>query len=95
MFGGLTLLWLFVVGNLKIEAITALLLSDILYFEADGNYLKLCALSGQYHLRSTILAVEEQQSEEVYTLHQSSRKLKHDMKNHLMVLSSYLALGEL
>lgn len=39
---------------------TALLLSDILYFEADGNYLKLCALSGQYHLRSTILAVEEQ-----------------------------------
>lgn len=36
------------------------MLSDILYFEADGNYLKLCALSGQYHLRSTILAVEEQ-----------------------------------
>ena len=43
---------------------TALLLSDILYFEADGNYLKLCGLSGQYHFRSTILSVEEQLKED-------------------------------
>lgn len=39
---------------------TALLLSDILYFEADGNYLKLCTMSGQFRLRSTIQAVENQ-----------------------------------
>ena len=31
---------------------------DILYFEADGNYLKLFAKTGQYRLRSTITAVE-------------------------------------
>lgn len=38
---------------------TALLLSDILYLEADGNYLRLCSASGQYHFRSTILAAEK------------------------------------
>ncbi len=32
--------------------------SDILYFEADGNYLKLYAATGQYRFRSTIAAVE-------------------------------------
>ncbi|MCM1231149.1 MAG: LytTR family DNA-binding domain-containing protein [Muribaculum sp.] len=32
--------------------------SDILYFEADGNYLKLFAKTGQYRFRSTITAVE-------------------------------------
>lgn len=37
------------------------------------------------------LAEEEQRREEVYALHQAGRKLKHDMKNHLMVISSYLA----
>ena len=39
---------------------TAVLLSDILYFESDGNYLKLSSVSGQYRFRSTILAAEEQ-----------------------------------
>ena len=39
---------------------TVVLLSDILYFESDGNYLKLCTVSEQYHFRSTIQAVEEQ-----------------------------------
>lgn len=32
--------------------------SDLLYFEADGNYLKLYAKTGQYRFRSTITAVE-------------------------------------
>lgn len=35
-----------------------LLLSEILFFEADGNYLKLCAKNGEYRIRSTITAVE-------------------------------------
>lgn len=30
------------------------------------------------------------QEEEIRTLHQNVRKLKHDMKNHMMVLASYL-----
>ena len=36
----------------------SLLLSDILYFEAEGNYLKLFSKEGQYRFRSTISAVE-------------------------------------
>lgn len=35
-----------------------LIQSDILYFEADGNYLKLFAKTGWYRFRSTIAAVE-------------------------------------
>ena len=36
----------------------SLLLSDILYFEAEGNYLKLFSKEGAYRFRSTISAVE-------------------------------------
>lgn len=35
-----------------------LFLSDILYFEAEGNYLKLFSKTGQYRFRSTITSVE-------------------------------------
>lgn len=35
-----------------------LFLSDILYFEAEGNYLKLFSKTGQYRFRSTIASVE-------------------------------------
>lgn len=35
-----------------------LLLADILYFEADGNYLKIRTRTGQYRFRSTVTAVE-------------------------------------
>lgn len=35
-----------------------LFLSDILYFEADGNYLRLFTGTGQYRFRSTIASVE-------------------------------------
>lgn len=35
-----------------------LFLSDIYYFEAEGNYLKLFSKTGQYRFRSTITAVE-------------------------------------
>lgn len=33
---------------------------------------------------------EKEQGEEILRLHESARKLKHDMKNHLMVIASYL-----
>ena len=35
-----------------------LLIDDILYFESEGNYLKLFAKSGEYRLRETLSAVE-------------------------------------
>lgn len=35
-----------------------LFLSDILYFEAEGNYLKIFSKTGQYRFRSTIASVE-------------------------------------
>ena len=35
-----------------------LFLEDILYFEAEGNYLKLFSKTGQYRFRSTITSVE-------------------------------------
>lgn len=35
-----------------------LFLSDIMYFEAEGNYLKLFSKTGQYRFRSTIISVE-------------------------------------
>lgn len=35
-----------------------LLLDDIVYFEAEGNYLKLFAKSGEYRFRDTITSVE-------------------------------------
>lgn len=34
------------------------------------------------------------QDEEIRTLHENARRLKHDMKNHIMVLSSYLAVED-
>ena len=48
-------------------------------------------LAYQYRQMQEELAEREQQREEIYELHRSGRRLKHDMKNHLMVLSSYLA----
>lgn len=36
----------------------SLLISDILYFEAEGNYLKLFSKTGQYRFRGTITSVE-------------------------------------
>lgn len=35
-------------------------------------------------------AYAEEQDAEIRALHQNARKLKHDMKNHLMVIASYL-----
>lgn len=33
---------------------------------------------------------EKEQSEEILMLHETARKLKHDMKNHIMVIATYL-----
>lgn len=65
------------------------------YEELNDKYTRLyeanLELAYQYQQMQEELAEKEQQREEVYALHQSGRKLKHDMKNHLMVICSYLA----
>ena len=58
------------------------------------SYLALLAEKSelQYQLsrQSAEVAHASLQEEEIRTLHQNVRKLKHDMKNHMMVLASYL-----
>ena len=51
----------------------------------------------KYELDSCKWQMEEisKQDEEIRTLHQNTRKLKHDMRNHLMVLASYINSGDL
>jgi sensor histidine kinase regulating citrate/malate metabolism len=38
---------------------------------------------------------EKKQSEEILRLHESARRLKHDMKNHIMVIAKFLQEGEM
>lgn len=65
------------------------------YEELNGKYIRLyethSELAYEYQQLQEELSERELQKEAVYALHQSGRKLKHDMKNHFMVLSSYLA----
>ena len=51
----------------------------------------------KYELDSCKWQMEEisKQDEEIRTLHQNTRKLKHDMRNHLMVLASYINSGDM
>ena len=56
------------------------------YEELDRRYARLyeehSELVYQYRQMKEELAEEAQQRQEVYALHQSGRRLKHDMKNH-------------
>ena len=58
------------------------------------NYLALLAekseLEYQLAMQSAKITHTSLQEEEIRMLHQNVRKLKHDMKNHMMVLASYL-----
>ncbi|MBR6536009.1 MAG: GHKL domain-containing protein [Lachnospiraceae bacterium] len=58
------------------------------------NYLALLAEKSELEYRLSKQSAEithaSLQEEEIRTLHQNVRKLKHDMKNHMMVLASYL-----
>lgn len=44
-------------------------------------------------LRASVGQLREQDAQ-IRTLHENARRLKHDMKNHLMVIASYLNSGE-
>lgn len=56
-----------------------------------GLYAKQSELEYAYNRMKEEMAERESQEQEIRRLHQNVRKLKHDMKNHFMVLSSYLA----
>ena len=51
-------------------------------------------LEYQLSVQSEEVAYSRKQESDIRSLHQSVRQLKHDMKNHLMVLASYLNSGD-
>lgn len=57
------------------------------YMSVQGEKLE---LEYQLRVQQEKLALSEKQDVEIHELHQSARQLKHDMKNHLMVIASYL-----
>lgn len=65
------------------------------YEELNQKYARLYARQSEMEYAYDRLkqnSVEhEQQEREIHALHQNARRLKHDMKNHFMVISSYLA----
>lgn len=68
------------------------------YEELDKKYAAEAAknldLQYQYDtLQADYLARRDQQ-QEIEALHENTRRLKHDMKNHIMVIASYLNSGE-
>lgn len=65
------------------------------YEELEQKYARLYAQQSEMRYAYERLKEEraeyEQQEQEIRKLHKSARRLKHDMKNHFMVLSAYLA----
>ncbi len=63
------------------------------------SYLALLAEKSELEYRLSKQSAEimhaSLQEEEIRTLHQNVRKLKHDMKNHMMVLASYLNCNDI
>lgn len=67
---------------------------DTLQADYEKIYTKKLELEYAYH---QLLEQQKQfrsQDEEIRSLYESTRRLKHDMKNHIMVLSSYLAVED-
>lgn len=64
------------------------------YEELQRKYTELFAREAESSYELSKLKAEEEQLQvqeaEIRELHQNVRKLKHDMKNHLMVIASYL-----
>lgn len=68
------------------------------YKALDREYAKALGESMKYKLEYDLLDEqykrEMDQSEEIQKLHEKTRRLKHDMKNHILVASSYLNAKE-
>jgi sensor histidine kinase regulating citrate/malate metabolism len=71
---------------------------DIQYDELDKKYIEAIAknmeLESEYRLLMEEYHHEKDQGAEIEKLHENARRLKHDMKNHLLVIASYLNLNE-
>jgi sensor histidine kinase regulating citrate/malate metabolism len=67
---------------------------EIKYETLDREYIEVVGKSMQYQLEYQILneeyKKEKDQGEEIQKLHEKTRRLKHDMKNHILVITSYL-----
>ncbi|MBE5940297.1 MAG: GHKL domain-containing protein [Lachnospiraceae bacterium] len=68
------------------------------YDELHKKYIEIFAEKSEleYELAGVKAETEfvKKQDEEIRELHENARKLKHDMKNHLMVIASYINEGE-
>ncbi len=64
------------------------------YDELNKKYIKAFEEKHEAEYQLKMLKEENEhiknQDEEIRTLHQNARKLKHDVKNHLMVIASYI-----
>lgn len=71
---------------------------EIKYEELDKEYTEVLGQSIQYESKYNVLREEykreKDQSEEIQKLHEKTRRLKHDMKNHILVITSYLNSNE-
>ena len=64
----------------------------------EEKYLSLLAQKSELEYQLSVqreeVAYSRQQESDIRSLHQSVRQLRHDMKNHLMVIASYLNSGD-
>lgn len=71
---------------------------EIKYKKLDNEYIKALGKSMKYEQKYKLLKEEykeqKSQSEEIQNLHDRTRRLKHDMKNHILVITSYLNSNE-
>lgn len=67
---------------------------DILQADYEKIYSQKLELEYAYHQLLEQQKQSRLQDDEIRSLYESTRRLKHDMKNHIMVLSSYLAVED-
>ena len=64
----------------------------------DKEYIEAVSKCIQYESKYKMLREdykrEKDQSEEIQKLHENTRRLKHDMKNHILIITSYLNSNE-
>ncbi len=64
----------------------------------EQKYLRILAQKSELEYRLAMqqeeVAYSRKQESDIRSLHQGARQLKHDMRNHLMVLASYLNSGD-
>ncbi len=70
--------------------------TELLEMESRMNQLLTEKMELEYRFRELKdnFQQERDQREEILRLHENARRLKHDMKNHIMVIAAYLQAGE-